>query len=407
MSRRTLLLISQVYVPDPASVGQHMADAAGELARRGWRVRVLCSARGYEDPGRRYPPRERLDGVDVRRLPLSSFGKRSMAARLLGALCFLAQATVRGLFTRDLAAVLVTTSPPMASVAGLAVAMLRRVPVKYWVMDLNPDQMVALGRVGPRSLAARAFDALNRRILDRAGDVVALDRFMAERLLRKCDLRPRLTILPPWPHQDPSVEIPHGENPFRREHGLEGRFVVMYSGNHALSMPLDALLGAAERLADEARLAFLFIGGGEGKRAVEGLIAGGRGGDVRSLPYEPLPRVPYSLSAADLHVVVVGEPLVGIVHPCKIYGAMAVGRPILLLGPEECPVAEILRKHEIGWRVPAHDVANAERTIRGILAMPPADLAAMGRRARAAALSSYSKRVLCTRFCDVVERGVA
>src|SRR5687768_15943333 len=46
--RKTLLILSQVFVPDPASVGQHMADVAAEMARRGHRVKVYASARGYE-----------------------------------------------------------------------------------------------------------------------------------------------------------------------------------------------------------------------------------------------------------------------------------------------------------------------------------------------------------------------
>ncbi len=75
MSARSLLLLSQVYPPDPAAVGQHLHDAAREMARRGWTVRVLTSARGYADPSARYPARERLDGVDVRRLGWGSFGK--------------------------------------------------------------------------------------------------------------------------------------------------------------------------------------------------------------------------------------------------------------------------------------------------------------------------------------------
>src|SRR6187399_166413 len=83
-TRRTLVIFSQVFVPDPASVGQHIADVAVEMARRGHPVRVYTSARGYEDPSVRYPPREDLHGVRVRRLPLSSFGKRSILTRLIG-----------------------------------------------------------------------------------------------------------------------------------------------------------------------------------------------------------------------------------------------------------------------------------------------------------------------------------
>jgi len=37
-----------------------------------------------------------------------------------------------------------------------------------------------------------------------------------------------------------------------------------------------------------------------------------------------------------------GNPFVGTIHPCKIYNALAVGAPILYLGPEESHVADIL-----------------------------------------------------------------
>ena len=100
--RRALLVICQVYEPDPAAVGQQVADVAREMARRGWRVVVYTSARGYEDPAIRYPRREERDGVTVRRLPLSSFGKRSLAVRLLGQTLFMAQAMFRGVWTRGL-----------------------------------------------------------------------------------------------------------------------------------------------------------------------------------------------------------------------------------------------------------------------------------------------------------------
>src|SRR5262245_21978165 len=98
-SPKTLLVLSQVYPPDPASVGQHMADAAAEMARRGWRVVVLTSNRGYNDPSIKYKPREILDGVEVRRLPFSSFGKKHFALRILAAVLFMMQCIILGVFT--------------------------------------------------------------------------------------------------------------------------------------------------------------------------------------------------------------------------------------------------------------------------------------------------------------------
>ena len=66
-------------------------------------------------------------------------------------------------------------------------------------MDLNPDQLIEMGKISETSLPARGFNALNKAILRIADDVVALDRFMADRLLRKRDVREKMSILPPWP----------------------------------------------------------------------------------------------------------------------------------------------------------------------------------------------------------------
>jgi hypothetical protein len=391
-----------VYVPDPAAVGQHMADAAQELARRGHRVVVMTSDRGYDDPSIRYPRRETLGGVEVRRIPLTSFGKRSIAVRLLGGVSFTVQAIMRGAFLRPLDAIVVSTAPPMASVAAVVIGALRRAPIKYWVMDLNPDQSIALGVVRERSLLARVFDRLNRLVLRRASDVVVLDRFMAERVNRKLDVRPKLTIIPPWPHEDHLEEVRHEDNPFRQRHGLDEKLVVMYSGNHGPSNPITTVLQAAKRLTDKPNMVFLFVGGGVGKAEVDASV----GPTIRSLPYQPLDQLRYSLSAADVHLVTVGDAVVGIVHPSKVYGALAVGRPILLLGPEQSHVGEMIRNHDIGWRISHGDVDGAEAVLRRIADTPMAELAAKGARARALVSTLLGKAELCGRFCDVVARGV-
>jgi glycosyltransferase involved in cell wall biosynthesis len=401
--KRTFLFLTQVYVPDPASVGQHMADAAAELVRRGDRVIVLTSDRGYDDPSVRYPSRQVIEGVEVRRIPFTSFGKSSMASRLLGGLSFTLQAIVRSLMLRPIHAVLVSTAPPMASVAAGLIAGLRSVPLKYWVMDLNPDQLIALGLARQSSLGARLLDRLNRLVLRRATDVVVLDRFMAARVNRKLEVGAKLTVIPPWPHEDHLDAVDHARNPFRCRHGLEGKRVVMYSGNHGPSNPIATALEAARRLTALPDLIFLFVGGGVGKREVEERA----GPTIRSLPYQPLSELKFSLSAADVHLVTVGEAVVGIVHPSKVYGALAVGRPILLIGPRESHVGELLDRHDVGWQVAHGDVDGAERILREIARLPQERLDTMGLRARALVAGGFGKAQLCGRFCDVLQRGVA
>lgn len=399
----TILVISQVYVPDPASVGQHMHDAAAELARRGHRVRVLAAANGYDDPSQKYPARETLHGVEIRRCPFSSFGKKSIKIRLLGQCLFLAQAFLIGLFTPNLRAILVSTSPPMASAAAVAISRLRRAPITFWAMDLNPDQMIAMGMIAERSLPARVFDFLNRRLLKRAAAIVALDRFMLERLNRKHEVTAKTEVFPPWPHEDAIEPIPHNANAFRDEHALQGKFVVMYSGNHSPANPIQTVIEAAKQLRDESDIVFMFIGGGLQKKEVEAAIADGAT-NIRSLPYQPMERLRYSLSAADLHVVTVGDDVVGIVHPCKIYGAMAVSRPVLTFGPERCHLADLVSQHDCGRHVAHGKTDEAVAAIRALRDASEAKRAQMGERARHAITTELGKPALCARFADVVER---
>ncbi|HEX6107220.1 MAG TPA: glycosyltransferase family 4 protein [Gemmatimonadales bacterium] len=399
----TLLVLTQTYLPDPASVGQHMADVAAAMAARGHRTVVLTADRGYDDPSARYPRRERLAGVDVRRLPRSSFGKGSILLRVLGGLSFALQAVWQSIRIGRIERVLVSTSPPLTQVAGLLVSVLRGAPLTLWVMDLNPDQMVALGVLGPRHPVVRAFDWLNRRVLARAEEVIVLDRFMAERVLAKRDVRAKLTVLPPWPHEDHLEPIPRDENPFRREHGLDGKLVVMYSGNHGPSNPLRTVLDAALRLQDDPRFAFVFVGGGIGKAEVDAVA----GPTIRSLPYQPLERLRYSLSAADVHLVTIGDAVVGIVHPCKVYGAMAVARPILLVGPEQSHVGDLLAREAIGWRIGHGDVDGLVSLLRSLAGQDPRCLEEMGERARRVLQGGLSKDELCGRLCDLLEQRPA
>ena len=68
--------------------------------------------------------------------------------------------------------------------------------------------------------------------------------------------------------------------------------------------------------------------------------------NVKCLPYQPLSELSSSLSAADLHVVVMGDEFVGIVHPCKVYNILAVGAPVLYIGPEPSHVTDIASQQQ-------------------------------------------------------------
>lgn len=406
-NKPVLLVLSQVYVPDPAAVGQHIADVAEEMVRRGWRVIVYTSRRGYDDPATTFSSRELLQGVEVRRLPLSSFGKQSIPVRLVGQSLFMAQAVMRSLFVRRIDAVLVSTSPPFAGVGGALVSLLRRAPLTWWVMDINPDQMITAGRLAATSLIARCFDVMNRFTLRSATRVIVLDRFMRDRILAKRDVRGKIAVIGPWGPEDRLEPIPRDKNPFRQRHGLNGKIVVMYSGNHGFSTPVATLLKAAERLTAMRELIFVFIGGGVLKKDVDELVSRVRPPNVLSLPYQPIEAIRYSLAAADVHVVSIANEAVGVVHSCKIYGAMAVGRPVLSIGPPASHANDIVARERIGWSCEQGDVEGVVATLQNICRTPRKEFEEMGALAAQAVQDRYSRQKALVAVCDLIELTVA
>ena len=407
---KRFLIITQVFPPDPAAVGQYLDEAAQALVKKGNAVEVLTAIRGYDNPTEVFDAKEVRDGIHIRRLKLASLGKANLAVRILAQLSFSIQCILRGLFTPKLSDLLVSTSPPMASICAVIIGFFRpRLKVHYWVMDINPDQAVAMGKFGKGHPLVLAMNWLNRRILKRANTIIALDRFMKARLEAKLhdptnELKAPIHVIPPWPMDDHLDPVAHAENPFRKAQGWENKFVVMYSGNHSIVHPLDTILDAAEQLADDARFVFAFIGGGKGKEIVDHRIAAKNHttSNLVSLPYQPLDQIRYTLSAADLHLVSLGENMSGIVHPCKIYGALAMGRPVQALGPPESYLNDIIVTESFGWSIEHNNVDAAVNALKRTADQSEGERAAMQTRALEAVQSNFSRTKLIADFLQTV-----
>jgi colanic acid biosynthesis glycosyl transferase WcaI len=363
------LLLNQAFYPDVAATAQYLTDVARGLADDGHEVHVIASRRAYDDPQKRFASREIWSRIRISRVFTTAFGKRAKWRRALDFASFILSCALRLFFTRRPDVVIALTSPPLISFVAALFATVRGSRFVYWVMDLNPDEAVVAGWLRPTSTIARILERLSRFSLRRADAVIVLDRFMRDRVLAKGIAPGRVHVLPPWSHDDAIRYDEAGRNRFRAAHGLADRFVVMYSGNHSPCHPLDTLLQAARLLAHNPQpvgdvsafrfplsafpndpqpstlntppVAFCFIGGGSEFIRVKRLAAEHNLPNILCLPYQPLSELSASLSAADLHVVVMGDPFVGTIHPCKIYNVLTIGSPVLYIGPKQSHITDI------------------------------------------------------------------
>lgn len=336
-----ILLLNQAFYPDVASTAQHLSDLAVELAARGHEVRVMCSRRIYDNPDVLHARREIWRSVKIRRIYSFGFGKSARWRRYADFGSYLMNC-LRHLVTQpgfDL--VIAMTSPPLISWLGALFVRLKRGKFVFWVMDLNPDEALAAGWMRPGSWATRRLQWMLQFSLNQADVIVTLDKFMAQRVQAKNVPPEKIAILPPWSHDHHVYYNVEGREQFRKEHQLEGKFVVMYSGNHSPCHPLTTLLEAARRLTAHPSISFCFVGGGTEFENVRAYKNQHDLTNVVMAQYQPLDKLSASLSSADMHVVVMGDPFVGIVHTCKVYNIRILGIPYLYIGPQVSHIAEL------------------------------------------------------------------
>lgn len=339
-----ILLLNQAFYPDVVSTAQHAGDLAKGLTQAGHKVTVVCSSRGYDDPRIQFPKRETWNEVNIIRIRSTGFGKTSKWRRVTDFGTFMAGCALRLWLLPRFDVVVAMTSPPLISFLSSLAVPSRANSLVFWSMDLNPDEAIAAGWLSEESVVARILSSMLLHSLERSTVVVALDRFMKDRIQAKGIPAEKVLVVPPWSHDDRVKFDPAGREEFRAVSNLSHKFVVMYSGNHSPCHPLETLLQAAERLVENEDVAFCFVGGGsEFVRVKERARSRGLS-NVLCVPYQPIEKLSGSLSAADLHVIVMGEPYVGIVHPCKIYNVLAVKKPFLYIGPNESHVTDIIRQ---------------------------------------------------------------
>jgi colanic acid biosynthesis glycosyl transferase WcaI len=397
-----IVFVNQTFYPDVASSGQHLADLSMCLAARGHAVTVVTSRRAYDNPEKKFPKQEIWHSVQILRVFATGFGKRARWRRAADFASFLGSCCWRLLWLRRQDLVVAMTSPPLVSFICAWVARLRGSRFCYWIMDLNPDEALAAGWLAPESFTARLLEWCSRFSLHHAAKIVVLDQFMQQHILDKEIDPERIVVIPPWSHDSEVRFDAVGRALFRKLHRLEDQFVVMYSGNHSPCHPLDTILEAARQLAGNREITFLFVGGGSCFAGIQQFARQHNLPNVVCLPYQPMDQLAAALSAADLHLVVMGNPFVGLVHPCKIYNILRAGSPVLYIGPRPSHISEILDELNGELFYAGAEHGQVERVIQHILDLKQARVARGGVQDMPLA-ERFSRRALLPRIVATLE----
>ncbi len=393
-----ILLFNQYYPPDTSATAKMAAMVAETLAER-HQVTVLAGRPSY-DPEERYSlrllRRDVRGNLAVERVGSTTFPRHQMRRRLANYLSYLALAMPRALAIRaDL--ILAMTDPPVAGIAGAAIARLARRPFVYNIRDLYPDMAIGGDIVRP-SRWVRGWEKLHRRALRQAARVIVLGDDMRDRILAKRIHPERVVVVRDGTSIPASLPAPN--HPVAQEIRCGFSFVALHAGNLGFYGAWETLAKAARILGNDGA-GFVFVGDGANRGQVEAAAQGCA--QVRLLPFRPAEDVPYVMAAGDVHVVTVRRGLEGVVVPSKLYSILAAGRPVLAVAPEQSDAARIVREYGCGIVADPDDPAAVARAVRELRASP-GRLEAMGRRAREIS-RNFARTDELRRFREVVEEA--
>ncbi|MDP1819882.1 MAG: glycosyltransferase family 4 protein [Acidimicrobiales bacterium] len=396
-----LTILNQFYAPDISPTAQIAASLAEHRAGQGDVVTVLAGRAGYVEGAAPTGLSASREAVHVRRVWTPDLGKSSVPRRLVGYLSFLAGAAGRVLLLPRQDVIVAMTTPPLV----VAIALLHKLlhpstKVILWSMDCYPDAAERFGKLRPGGAVSRALRRLNRFVFRRLHHVIALDGAMATLLFSQYAAgpeRPSVSVVPNWERQD---RFPAGAEvaPWAgyEELGIDGRTVVVYTGNAGVGHRFETVLEAAALVQHE--VVFVFIGGGARRAELEQAAAERNLGNLMFRGYVSEAEAQGVMAGADGALITLDDRSLGLMSPSKLHANLAAGLPVVYVGPAGSNVDEAIHRFGCGTSLRGGDVEGLVAAVRRLREDPAART-----RARTAFDQAYNDAVALPQIDRIVD----
>ena len=386
--------LNQFYVPDLSPTAHLCASLAEHRAAQGDEVTVITSRAGY------MAPMGKASGdhaVRVLRVWSTGLGSRSGLTRLIDWMTFYLHAMLRTALLPRQDVIVSMTTPPFIALAGVLHKLLHPTTrLVLWNMDCYPEALERTGMIAPGGLVARIMRASNRALFRTVDHLVALDRAMAELLLSQYEPRDRkipCDIIPNWERASLFQET--GGTAARQ------RLTVLYLGNAGYGHEFETMLRAAELLRDDP-VTFRFIGGGAKRHWLASEQRRRNLANITFEDYVPKEQTPRVMQEAGCALITLEEQMLGVMSPSKLHSNLAMGLPILYVGPAGGNVDEAIERFGCGISLRPGQAQEMAGFIRELM-RDPAHHARLRCRARDAFEQAYSDRRTLPRFDAVLE----
>ncbi|BAB75867.1 glycosyltransferase family 4 protein [Anabaena sp. FACHB-709] len=355
-----ILIYSYNYYPEPIGIAPLMTELAEGLAKRGHEVRVVTAMpnyperRIYEAYRGKWYLTEYKNGVKIQRSYVWIRPQPKLLDRVLLDASFVVTSFFPALFgwRPD---VILSTSPslPVCIPASL-LGWLRACPVVLNLQDILPEAAIHVGLLKNKWLI-KVFSLLEKFAYRHATKISVIADGFVENLLSKGISPDKIEQIPNWVDVNFIRPLPKDSNNFRNSHNLHNKFVVLYSGNIALTQGLETVIQAAAKLRDFAEISFVIAGEAKGLERLQKYCTNCGADNVLLLPFQPREHLPEMLAAADVGLVVQKKNVISFNMPSKIQVLLASGRALIASVPDKGTAAKAIKQSGGGIVVPPED----------------------------------------------------
>jgi colanic acid biosynthesis glycosyl transferase WcaI len=389
-----ILVYSYNYHPEPIGIAPLMTELAEGLVRRGHKVRVVTAMPWYpaseiasEYRGKLYLT-EKLNGVKVQRSFVWIRRDRGLRNRVLFEVSFVFLSFFQALWGWRPDVILLTVPGLPVCVPAALLGWIYRAPIVLNLQDILPDAAVHVGLLKSKKMIS-LFQRLEKFAYRTATKISVIADGFTKNLLEKNVPSQKIVEIPNWVDVNFIKPLSQENNYFRTENGLEKKFVVMYSGNIALTQPLEVLIDAAAHLQHIGDIAFVIVGKKETLTRLDRYCEQQGIKNVLLRPFEPREKLPQMLAAANVAMVMQKHNVISFNMPSKIQVLLASGRAIVASVPATGTAARAIAKSGGGIVVPPEDPDMLAKAILELYSHPE-KVREFGERGRQFAEQNYA-----------------
>ncbi|MBD0261809.1 MAG: glycosyltransferase family 4 protein [Tolypothrix sp. Co-bin9] len=389
-----ILIYSYNYYPEPIGIAPLMTELAEGLVKRGHEVRVVTAMPNYPERqiyegyrGKLYV-NEYKNGVQIQRSYVWTRPQPKLLDRVLLDASFVVSSFLPALFgwRPD---VILSTSPSLpVCIPTTLLGWLHDCPVVLNLQDILPEAAVHVGLLKNKFLI-QVFATLEKFAYRTATKISVIADGFVDNLRSKGVAANKIVQIPNWVDVNFIHPLPKEDNAFRKAHNLGGKFVVLYSGNIALTQGLETVVKAAAALRDVPDIAFVIVGEAKGLQRLQQECQDIGADNVLLLPFQPREKLPEMLAAADVGLVVQKKNVISFNMPSKIQVLLASGRALVASVPDNGTAARAIRQSKGGVVVTPED-SQALATAVLDLYEDPEKVKTLGYNSRQFAIEQYS-----------------